>query len=167
VTRPLFDPALLDAIEGSVEHDFEAIVWRQIVAGTDPLNTNSLGGRWNPPGVEVLYCSLSERGAELELAALLDRQPTPVKRHRVTHKLKVRLAKVARLTESEAFAAAGVRSESVLSEDMTLSRRVGAAAEWLGMGGMIVPSARHTDGNLVIITNRLVAPQNYYELVED
>jgi RES domain-containing protein len=165
MTPPLFDLDLLDAIEGSVEEDFEATVWRQIVAGTDPLKTNSLGGRWNPPGVEVLYCSFSERGAELELAALLDRQPRPVKRGRFTHALSVRLASVARVTESEAFIAAGVHRDSILGDDVTLSQRIGAAAEWLGLRGLIVPSARHDDGNLVIIANRLVPPQDNYELV--
>jgi RES domain-containing protein len=165
MTPPLFDLDLLDAIEGSVEEDFEAMVWRQVVSGTDPLKTNSLGARWNPPGVEVLYCSLSARGAELELAALLDRQPRPVTRARYMHQLAVRLAKVARVTDSDAFTAAGVYRDSILGEDMTLSQRIGAAAEWLGLRGLIVPSARHDDGNLVIITNRLVPPHDYYELV--
>ena len=165
MTPPLFDLDLLDAIEESVEEQFEAFVWRQVVLGTDPLKTNSLGGRWSPPGVEVLYCSLSQRGAELELAALLDRQPRPVLRSRVMHKLEVRLAKVFRVTESEAFLSAGVSRSAVLGRDTTLSQRIGAAAEWLGLRGLVVPSARHDDGNLVVITNRLVPPYDYYDLV--
>lgn len=164
MTPPLFDLNLLDAIEGAVEA-FEADVWRQVVSGTDPLKTNLMGGRWNPPGVEVLYCSLTERGAALELAALLDREPRPIKRPRSMQKLAVRLGRVARVTESQAFLSAGAHLSSVLGADLAVPQRIGAAAEWLGLSGIIVPSARHHDGNLVIMANRLVPPDDYYELV--
>ena len=167
MASPLFDLDLLDAIEGAVEEDFEGRVWRQVVAGTDPLRTNSLGGRWNPPGVEVLYCSLTQGGAEAELGALLDRQPVSVKRERVSYRLSVRLSRIARVSDSDAFVAAGVDRGTLLGEDLALPQRIGAAAEWLGLTALIVPSARHDGGNLVILTNRLVAPKDYYELLDD
>ena len=154
MTSPLFELDLLNAIEHSVEDAFEAIVWRQVVGTTNPLRTNSLGGRWNPPGVEVLYSSLTQAGAEAELSALLERQSVFVTRERSTHRLRVRLSKVARISESDPFVAAGVNRDTILSDDLGLPQRIGAAADWLGIGGLIVPSARH-DGSY-----------DYFELVD-
>lgn len=165
--QPLFDLDLLDAIEGAIEERFEADVWRQVVVATDPLKTNAMGGRWNPAGVEVLYCSLTQHGAETELSALLDRQPVEVKRQRVTYRLSVGLSKIARVTDSEAFATAGVSRSTVLGPDLTLPQTLGAAAEWLGLRALIVPSSRHEDGNLVILANRLIGPGDYYELLDE
>lgn len=88
----LFDPRLLDALEGSTQVGWEGDVWRQVVGTTDPLRPNVLGGRWNPRGVEVLYCSLSRLGAETELRAVLDRQPVPVRRPRRIYRLSVCLS---------------------------------------------------------------------------
>jgi len=163
MTAPLFDLDLLDALEAAVEEGFHGRVWRQIVVGTDPHRTNSMGGRWNAAGVEVLYASLSREGAEVELAALLDRQYPPVTRERVMYEMEVSLSKVARL-DHKFLEAAGIDQAALLGDDVTLPQRIGAACEWLGLGGVIVPSARHSSGNLVILAARL-APPDFYEAV--
>ena len=165
--RQLFDPQLLDALEESVQDLWEGTLWRQVVGTTDPLQTNGLGGRWNPSGVEVLYCSLSRQGAEAELRAVLDRQPVPIKRPRRTYQLSARLSKVGRATDSAALVMAGVTLEDVVGPDWSVPQLLGAAADWLGLAGLIVPSARHEDGNLVIVVNRLAAGDYYEVSVED
>lgn len=162
---PLFDPALLDAIEGAIER-FDRIAWRQVIVGTDPLRTNVMGGRWNPRGVEALYCSLTSRGAQIELQALLDRQSVAIRRAPVAHRLSVVLSRVARVSESAAFAAAGVDRDAVLGPDWTLPQTIGAAAEWLGLAGLLVPSARHDDGNLVILSGEL-GPADHCQLAPE
>ena len=164
--QELFEPALLDALEES-EHDlWEGHVWRQVVGATDPLRANNLGGRWNPPGVEVLYCSLSESGAEIELSAMLDRQPCAIQRSRLTHRLSIKLSRVGEVTESATFAAAGVSRDAVVGSDWSVPQVLGAASEWLGFTGLIVPSARHENSNLVIFVNKLGAT-DHYEIAAD
>ena len=79
--RP-FDPLLLDAIEQSVG-EWSGTAYRQVFEGTDALRANIRGGRWNPPEVEVVYCSLDSRTATAEVDHLIARQPVPIApRHR-------------------------------------------------------------------------------------
>lgn len=162
----LFDPRLLDALEGSIQGGWEGSVWRQVVGTTDPLRTNVMGGRWNPRGVEVLYCSLSRRGAETELRAVLDRQPVPVRRRRRTYRLSVGLSRVGNVGAPDFLNASGITCGSLVGPDWSIAQLVGRAADWLGITGLIVPSARHEDGNLVILVNRLAAA-DYYELSQE
>ena len=53
-----------------------------------------------------------------------------------------------------------------MGPDWSTAQLVGRAADWLGIAGMIVPSARHEDGNLVILVNRLAA-EDFYELSDE
>lgn len=162
----LSDPRFVDALQGSIEGGWEGYVWRQVVGMTDPLRTNVLGARWNPRGMEVLYCSLSRRGAELELRAVLDRQPVPVRGPRRTHRLSVGLSKVGIVDAPVFLNASGITRGDLVGTDWSIAQQVGRAADWLGITGLIVPSARHDDGNLVILVNRLVAG-DFYELSQD
>lgn len=157
----LFDPRLLDALEGSTQVGWEGDVWRQVVGTTDPLRPNVLGGRWNPRGVEVLYCSLSRLGAETELRAVLDRQPVPVRRPRRTNRLSVGLSSVGNVAAPDFLTASGITRGDLVGPDWSTTQLVGRAADWLGIAGMIVPSARHEDRNLVILVNRLAADDSY------
>jgi len=62
--RP-YDPSLLDAIEERLV-EWSGMVHRQVFEGTDVLRANVRGGRWNPPEVEAVYCSLQSRTAAAE-----------------------------------------------------------------------------------------------------
>lgn len=152
----LFDPDFLDALEGASGNAWIGAVWRAVIGSTGPLRTNRLGGRWNPPGVEVLYCALSKAGAEAELAAVIQRQSVPITKPVLTYRLSVRLSNVCDLLKgTESLAAAGMTREDLLNDTWKLPQRIGEAAEWLGVGGLLVPSARHDDGNLVVLVNKL------------
>jgi len=152
----LHDPKLLDAIESlAVASDWSGTVWRQTIGRRDPLVPNSRGARWNPPSTDALYCSLSEVGARAEVANLFGRQPIPTSKPLVMSQLDVTLGKVVDVRNAPALDALGVTGASMVAEQWEDAQRVGGATAWLGFAGILVPSARHDDGNLVIFVNNL------------
>jgi RES domain-containing protein len=69
--------------------------------------------------------------------------------------LDVTLGKVVDVRDAPALDALEVTSASMVSEHWDDAQRVGGATAWLGFAGILVPSARHGDGNLVIFVNNL------------
>lgn len=159
-----FEPALLDVLENASTNPWEGLAWRQVVKGGDPVQPNIQGARWNPPGVEALYCALSPEGASSEIAHVLSRQPVPVRKPLSMVQLKVRLSQVAVIVVSREFESIGITAGAVTGDDWSLPQRIGAAADWLGLGGLLVPSARHKDQNLVIFVNHLEAV-DFFEVI--
>jgi RES domain-containing protein len=146
-----FDPRLLDAIDRLVIEDWVGIVWRVTVGETDILQANTRGARWNSAGVEALYCSLDRNAAIAEVEHLLSRQSVPVLRQRKVSRLHVKLGKVVELSGEGAAATLGYETTDFVSDDVTIPAHVGAAVEWLGHGGLLVPSVRYAATNLVIL----------------
>ena len=151
--RP-FDPSLLDAIEERVV-EWSGTAYRQVFEGTEVLRANVRGGRWNPPAVEALYCSLQDRTAAAEVDHLIARQPVPIRTPRVTHRLSITLAKVADLRNLEALESCGIASDMVMGEDLSAPQLVGGAVSWLQCAGMLIPSARDAGENLVVFVNNM------------
>jgi len=156
------DPRLLDTLE-RLEAAWQGMVWRQVIGDIDPLRANSRGARWNPPDTEALYCSLTREGAEVELRTVLSRQPIPVRRRLVPHRIRVSVARAADL-RGGALAEAGYEEDALTGEDWTAPQRIGAGAVWLGIAALIVPSARHGGGNVVVFVNEL-QPEDVVELL--
>jgi len=149
----IHDPSLLDALE-KLETPWKGLVWRQVIGQTDPLRPNARGARWNPPETEALYCSLSESGAQLELVSMLERQPVKVRKALRTHQLRVDVRRSADL-RSGALADVGYENHILIADDWSVPQRMGAAAAWLGLAALIVPSARHDAGNIVLFVSEL------------
>jgi RES domain-containing protein len=126
---------------------------KQTIGSRDPLVPNSRGARWNPPSTDALYCSLSEAGARAEVVNLLGRQPIPTSKPLVMSQLDVTLGTVVDVRNAPALDALEVTSASMVSEHWDAAQRVGGATAWLGFAAILVPSARHGDGNLVIFVN--------------
>jgi RES domain-containing protein len=148
---PLFDPEFLDALEGRVIGPWTGVAWRVTVGQTSPLRTNSRGARWNPPGVEVLYASLDQVAAMVELEHLLSQQSVTVKAPRFVSKLEVNLASVMDLSREDLIEPLGWSTKSLTSESWLLPQKIGAAAEFLQVSGLLVPSARAGATNLVVL----------------
>jgi RES domain-containing protein len=70
--------------------------------------------------------------------------------------LRISLSKVADVRGSQQLRALGFGDDELAAEDWTTAQRVGAAAAWLGIAALLVPSARHADGNIVVFVNNLV-----------
>lgn len=150
---PIHDPDLLDVLEELIE-PWSGYAWRQMIGDLDPTRPNVRGARWNPAGVEALYFALTSEGAEAELAKVIERQSRPVRRPLNTYRFDVALSRAADLT-GDALADVGVSTDALISERWDSPSRVGAAAAWLGITGLLVPSARHGAANLVVFVNNL------------
>ncbi len=152
----LHDPRLLDALEAlSLEDGWSGQVWRQTIGTREPLRPNSRGARWNPAGTDALYCSLSESGARAEVANLVNRQPVATSKPLSMSRLEIKLGRVVDLWSARSLDDLGLDEAALTAEDWSAAQAVGGATSWLGFAGMLTPSARHTDRNLVIFVNNL------------
>jgi RES domain-containing protein len=137
-----FDPGLLDSLENKIIGKVGGTVWRQVLSPTSVMRPNLRGGRWNRANVESLYCSLDPGTAAAEIDALLEAQPVPITRQRMTYSIDIELTKVADITADFAY--------DYDANDVPTCQMIGSAAAWLGMGGLIVPSVRAVGINLVV-----------------
>src|SRR5690606_25805158 len=99
---------------------------------------------------------LTPEGAELEHESMLKRQPIQPSKPRHTFEIRTVIAKVADLHAPDALEPAGLGLDDLTHETWEAARQVGGAADWLGIGALLVPSARHPDGNMVIFVNNLL-----------
>lgn len=160
---PTFDPALLDFLESCMLDRWEGTPWREVLGEGDPLRPNLRGARWNPPGVEALYCSLMRKTATAEVDHLVSLQSVPVRRRRSVQ-LSVELTRVVDLQDLGGLGPLGIEEVQLTAKSVDVPRSVGHAASWLGCAGLLVPSVRHSGTNLVIYTNQL-APLDRVELI--
>ena len=152
----LHAPALLDVLEAAeVSGGYSGIAWRAVVGSRSAFTPNSRGARWNPPGVDTLYCALSPAGAEVELKSMLARQPVPITKEIRVAALEVRIEQVLDLRGERCLESAGIETGDLIDENWGRVQPIGAAAAWLGAGAILVPSARHNDGNLVVFVSEL------------
>lgn len=151
-----FDPLFLDYLETRVLPEWRGSVWREVLGDTDPLRPNQRGARWNPPGIEALYCSVSYETAAAEIDHLISLQSIPVsKRRRV--QLEVALTRVVDLRETSGLVEFGMDRPDRVGNALDAPQLVGRAVAWLGCAGLLVHSVRHTGENLVIYTNQMTA----------
>lgn len=151
-TAAPFDPNMLDALEASAVAQVAGTVWRQILDPTSVMRPNQRGGRWNRPGTEALYCSLTPATATAEIDHLVSSQPVPITRQRRTFGIAVRLSRVIDLRPApwaERF------TYPYDPPDVDHCQAIGAAVAWLECSGLIVPSQRHGGDNLVIFVANL------------
>lgn len=159
-----FDPRFLDFLEGRVREQWPREVWRIVLGTTDPLRPNERGARWNPPGVEALYCSLELETARAEIDNLIARQSIPIRRRREV-RLKVDLRGVVDLSDPTGIEEFGVMEPDISGGEHTGTQMVGRAVAWLGYGGLLVRSVRYDGTNLVVFTNRM-DPGDSVEVVQ-
>lgn len=135
---------------------FEGIAWRVTWATRDPLAGGTGGGRWHPPNdFEALYTSLEENGALAEIYHHLSKAPVFSSSHVKMNKLAVRTERTLAFDDLEALEPLGVDQEAFRRGNPARSREIGAAARFLDIDGLIVPSARWPCRNLVLFPDRL------------
>lgn len=153
----VFDPDLLDAIEGLGASDLHRHVWRHTFGDYGPEQANTGGARWNPRGVDAIYASLERDTAIAEGTFRLELEPLRPRAKRTVYSLNVTLASVVDLREPGALAVVGVTHADLVDFGMRKTQLVGGAVEWLGHDGLLVPSARAPGDNLVIFPNQMEA----------
>jgi RES domain-containing protein len=150
-----YDPALLDAVEALPATDWEGRVWRHMFNDYTPDRVNTSGARWNPPGVGAIYTARERATALAEGQHAIDMQPRRAYARRVLYQVEVSVTQLVDLTEAGSLAAVGLRDLDVRADTHAACQRVGGAAAWLDRGGLLVPSARDTGSDLVILVGAL------------
>jgi RES domain-containing protein len=150
----IYEPGLLDYLGALSLHEWHGIVFRHIFGTNPPERENIVGARWNPPNVPAIYSSLSFEGAKAEADYRISLQPTrpgALKASRTIYEVDVALQKVLGLADWSILEELGVDRESFDGFEPVRCREIGgAAAELLHADGLLVPSARADNVNLVI-----------------
>lgn len=150
------DPDLLDALEAMDPRTFEGFVWRVTWASRKPLAGGTGGGRWHPPNdFEALYTSFEENGAMAEIYYHLSKAPIFSSSHVTINKIQASTQRTLAFADVGALTALGISEETFRKGDTSRTREVGAAARFLDLDGLIVPSARWPCANLVLFLDRL------------
>lgn len=150
------DPDLLDALEAMAPQSFDGHVWRVSWARRDPLAVGTGGGRWHPPDdFEALYASMNRDGALAEIYHHLSKAPVFSSSQTRLNRVRVLTLRTLVFDDVEALESVGVDAAAFHKGDYARTREVGAAARFLDMDGLIVPSARWPCANLVLFLDRL------------
>jgi hypothetical protein len=152
----IHDQGLVDQLSALSVERYEGEVFRATGITADPLASSVSGGRWAPAArdgadVPVLYTSLERDGALAEVVSyLMLLTPVPSKPLKVA-RLGVSTAKTLRLARVS-LAGLGVDMARYGERDYGRTQSIGAALAFLGLDGLIAPSARWSCDNLTIFT---------------
>ena len=153
----IHDQDLVDRLSELATERFEGEVFRATPIGADPTAPSISGGRWAPPpedtpGIYVLYSSLERDGAIAEVASLLaNLTPIPGPRPIKVTRLAVATAQTLHLARAN-LTTLGVDLTRYGERDYAQTQKIGAAVAFLGLDGLIAPSARWPCDNLMIFT---------------
>jgi RES domain-containing protein len=159
--RKIRDPDLLDRLQAVKPVAFTGTIWRMARAGRDPLVRTSPKGRWDDGSFEVLYTALSPDAALAEMHFHLTRSqpvfPSTLRIH--LHEIACILQQVYEFASVEDLVPFGVTVSDYgglgyarLQEEYAVTQQIGEAAHFLGGDGLMVPSARWPDQNLVVMS---------------
>jgi hypothetical protein len=158
----IHDQRLVDQLSALATERFEGEVFRAAGVSADALAFSVNGGRWAPPArdgaeVPVLYTSQARDGALAEVVSYLTQlTPLPLSRPLKVSRLGVSTSKTLRLARV-GLERLGVDMEQYGERDYALTQSIGAALAFLGLDGLIAPSARWRCDNLMIYqTNHLL-----------
>ena len=158
--RRIRDQRLLDALEQSDRAPYAGRLWRSVSEGRDPLTCWRAGGRWDDGTLDVLYTSETKAAAVAERRFhLYQGQPLPPSKVRYElFELRVSLEAVVRFADLDALASIGfdVGSFGQLTHverkrEYPRSQEIAEACAFLGADGLLVPSARETSLNNLIV----------------
>ena len=153
-----YDPNLVDRLSALTTEAFSGEVHRATRKNADPTAPSLSGGRWarpqnNDPGTNVLYTSMERDGAMAEVASFLaDLAPIPGPREIKVTRLAVTTSKTLRLARSD-LGTLGVDVSRYGERDYARTQEIGSTLAWLGLDGLIAPSARWPCDNLMIFTD--------------
>ncbi len=153
-----YDPDLADRLGELATEAFRGDVFRATRASADPVAPSLYGGRWarpqnSDPGTNVLYTSMERDGAMAEVASFLaELTPIPGPRQIKVTRLAVTTSKTLRLVRAT-LGDLGVDMKRYGERDYARTQEIGSTLAWLGLDGLIAPSARWACENLMIFTD--------------
>ena len=151
----IHDHDLVESLSLLPTVQLESEVFRATRIGADPTTPSFSGGRWSPsleggPGVSVLYTSFERDGAIAEVVSfLVELTPTPGPHPIKVTRLSVSTATTIRLSYAD-LTMLGVDLDRHGERDYAPTQKIGAALAFLGIDGLIAPSARWPCNNLMI-----------------
>lgn len=159
----IHDQSLVDQLSEFATERVEGEVFRTTGVTADPLAFSHNGGRWAPAerdgaDVPILYTSVMRDGALAEVVSYLTLfTPLPTSRPLKVSRLGVSTSKTLRLARVD-LEALGVDMTQYGKRDYIRTQHIGAALAFLGLDGLIAPSARWSCDNLMVYqTNHLFA----------
>jgi RES domain-containing protein len=156
VARVVHDPHTLEILAGLQTERLSTSVYRVLFTGRDPTIGSLAGGRWAPPQeIPVLYTSFDAEGALSEVYYHFSQQPVFPTAPVTIHTMFVTTKNTARLTERALLDGLGLGRATLHGTDYAHCQRIGYAAHFLGLDGLVVPSARHDSNNLVLFLDKL------------
>jgi len=168
----IHDQGLVDQLSGLATERFDGEVFRATGRSADPLAFSVNGGRWAPPArdgadVPVLYTSLERDGSLAEVVAYLTLlTPLPLSRPLKVARLGVSTAKTLRLARV-GLEGLGVDMARYGERDYAHTQKIGAALAFLGLDGLIAPSARWQCDNLMIYQTNHMLLNERLEVIEE
>ena len=152
VRRTSHSVALLDALSGLPEAQFEGAFWRLVHGTRSPVDGSKGAGRWNIRESEVLYCALEKDGALSEINFHIRRAQSvfPSRLVSVAHHLRATFSKTLNLTDMTVLTRLGVETSRYHETLYEETQRIGEAVGFLGFKAMLVPNARHRSTNMVV-----------------
>jgi len=162
--RTLRDIELIDAIEALPTETFDDDVFRLVRDGRHPTDCWHPKGRWDDGEFDVLYTSTSAEGATAEVRYHLSQQPfVPDFLSYRMFRIPVNGIQVVNLLDRQQLGSLGIdlltwgKSEYVSrGDEYVRSQEIAAVATFHEREGLLVPSARSQDSNLVILTQECV-----------
>jgi len=157
------DPELVERVDALGSTSFEGHAYRHMGPGYPPLSGEGArisGGRWNPPGsFPALYMGLDVPTvmAEFYRAAQRHLRPPQDLLPRRLYQYEIHLAAVLDLRPPMSRDAAGVSDRDLRGDDLRRCQAVGEAAHYLGLEGLLAPSAVGQGDVLVVFYSRLRA----------
>jgi RES domain-containing protein len=154
---------IVERVDGLPRTRYEGDAYRHQGPGYQPLNTEGariFGGRWNPPeSFPVLYLALTPAVAAAELRRFADKSARPIEDllPRLLHAYHVRLGAVIDVTEPAALMALDLKEEALISDDVSLSRRIGETAHYVGFEAIMARSATGAGVTLSVFFDTLRA----------
>jgi hypothetical protein len=153
----IHEQGLVDQLSILPNERFDGEVFRTTRAGADPLASSVNGGRWaagarGASEVAVLYTSLDRDGALAEVVSyLVELTPIPGPRPLKVSRLAVSTARTLHLARID-LENLNVDMARYGERDYARTQSIGAALAFLGLDGLIAPSARWSCDNLMIFT---------------
>jgi len=147
----IYRPEMLDLLQSAAVSEWNGTVYRHTFGSQPPARANTGGARWNEPSLAAIYTSCERETALAEAEYYIGLQPLRPQAKRTLFTIHVSLRKVIDLTAGDLLALLGITDDVLAAIDHAPCRTVGAAVNWLGYNGLLVPSARRLGGtNLVI-----------------
>ncbi|HEX3580537.1 MAG TPA: RES family NAD+ phosphorylase [Thermoanaerobaculia bacterium] len=158
---------MLDLLQAAEVSDWDGTVYRHMFGSQPPTRANTGGARWNEPNLAAIYTSCERETAVAEAEYYIALQPLRPRAKRTLFTIRVSLKNVIDLTAADLIVQLGITNDVLGSIDHTACRTVGAAVNWLGYNGLLVPSARRLGGTNLVIYQQGLSTESFEVIAQE